>query len=45
MKFGIPDMFVEHGDIESLRTITGLKGELMADKIMKYLEADEENKA
>jgi len=25
-------MFVEHGDIESLRTITGLKGELMAEK-------------
>jgi 1-deoxy-D-xylulose-5-phosphate synthase len=45
MKFGIPDMFVEHGDVENLRTITGLKGELMAEKILKYLEADEENKA
>ncbi|MCX8083740.1 MAG: 1-deoxy-D-xylulose-5-phosphate synthase [Calditerrivibrio sp.] len=37
MKFGIPDHFVEHGDLDSLRVITGLKGEQIAEKVLSFM--------
>lgn len=43
IRFGIPDIFVEHGDIDSLRKISFLKGELMADRVIKYLKTNEKN--
>jgi len=37
LKFGIPDIFVEHGDLETLRKLVGLKADQMADKVLKVL--------
>ena len=38
IKFGIPDIFVEHGDLESLRSLVGLKAEQMAEKLFNLLK-------
>ncbi|MCA1927779.1 MAG: 1-deoxy-D-xylulose-5-phosphate synthase [Calditerrivibrio sp.] len=41
IRFGVPDIFVEHGDIDNLRKMSCLKGELMADRVIKYLRCNE----
>ncbi|MEF3254467.1 MAG: 1-deoxy-D-xylulose-5-phosphate synthase [Deferribacterales bacterium] len=44
VRFGIPDDFIEHGDVDILREIVGLKGEIMAEKVLKYFIDDEKGK-
>ena len=36
INIGIPDMFVEHGDVPSLRKVCGIDAESVADKILQY---------
>lgn len=37
IKFGLPDKFIEHGDLKNLRRLTGLDGESVASKIKSAL--------
>ncbi len=38
LRFGIPDMFVEHGDLENLRRLVGLTAEQMTEKVLSVLK-------
>lgn len=44
LRFGLPDVFSEHGSVTELRKSVGLDAQSMFEKVMKYIGATSENK-